>query len=214
MQLPYLLHGGITCPAEEHIPSRLIAALALSLVLHAAVLLNPGRLLIADRIRNGHPTEPISLTLLVPAKSHVVHSTVAPTSKTLDAPPRKNAMPEVIHHRPGLVLGPWYFTSRYLHRQPRPLRPIWPVYPPELTEVRGKVLLLLFINEKGGIDDYKILESEPADQFDPSVIAAFTHAVFAPGSIADIPVKSQMLIEVNFEPGLAPQTAIRAEPSN
>jgi TonB family protein len=100
--------------------------------------------------------------------------------------------------------GPWYYPARYLHRRPTPLKPIWPAYPEALTEVEGRVTILLLINEAGTVDQYRILASEPSDLFDMSVIAAFTAAQYAPALITGYKVKSQLLAEVSFKPGAPP----------
>lgn len=108
----------------------------------------------------------------------------------------------------GLLPGPWYYPARYLHRRPTPLKPIYPAYPPEEENTQGHVMLLLLINEQGTVDSYQLMESQPAGRFDNAVIEAFTHETYAPGLITNYPVKSQLLVEVRFEPGSLPMTNI------
>lgn len=111
----------------------------------------------------------------------------------------------------GLVSGPWYYSAQYLHRHPIPLHPIRPDYPLSAEHVSGRVLLLLLINEKGQVDRYQIVASEPSGIFDDTVIDAFRQASYAPGLISGIPVKSQLVVEVNFQPGQLPQTSVTVE---
>ena len=102
-------------------------------------------------------------------------------------------------------LGPWYYPARYLHRKVTPLKPIWPVYPPEAETVAGRVTILLFVNERGEIDRYRIEAAEPSGIFEASVIKAFVEeARYAPGMITGYPVRGQLLAEVSFEPGAPP----------
>lgn len=108
----------------------------------------------------------------------------------------------------GLFPGPWYYAARYLHRRPTPLKPIQPVYPPNAGHLSGQVVLLLLINERGTVDSYQIIESQPPGRFDDPVIEAFTHETYAPGLITGYPVKSQLLVEVVFEPGALPEANI------
>ena len=112
----------------------------------------------------------------------------------------------------GIVSGPWYYSARYLHRRPTPLKPIRPIYPPLFEDVAGHVVLLLFINEQGTVDTHRILSAEPATIFDDAVVTAFVRERYAPGLITGYPVRSQLLVEVVFEPGSEPRTGILVEP--
>lgn len=112
----------------------------------------------------------------------------------------------------GIVSGPWYYSARYLHRRPTPLRPIRPNYPALFEDTAGQVVLLLFINEQGAVDTHRILKTEPPEIFDDAVVTAFVKERYAPGLITGYPVKSQLLVEVVFEPGSEPRTGILAEP--
>jgi protein TonB len=108
----------------------------------------------------------------------------------------------------GLFPGPWYYAARYLHRRPTPLKPIRPIYPPEAENLPGQVILLLLINENGAVDTYRIIESQPPGIFDTAVTDAFVRERYAPGLITGYPVKSQLLVEVVFEPGSTPTTNV------
>lgn len=127
-------------------------------------------------------------------------------------PPSKQTQPQnnppAASPSNGLFPGPWYYPARYLHRRPSPLKPIWPEYPPEAQTLSGQIVLLLMINEKGGVDSYRIVESQPPGVFDDAVINAFSRETYAPGLITGYQVKSQLLVEIIFEPGALPQTSI------
>lgn len=114
----------------------------------------------------------------------------------------------------GSVFGPWYFSARYLHRRVSPLKPVRPAFPPFTSHISGRVVLLLFINELGGVDSHRIVASEPVDVFDASVAEAFLGARYAPGLITGHAVKSQLLVEVSFEPGEEPRTDFKTDAPN
>lgn len=163
------------------------------------------------------PTEPKSSRQVLPSSQH------APASK--ESPARTNEAgsarePHATRSRQdeddrrsesalpsGLIPGPWYYPARYLHRRSSPLRPIWPDYPLDLETVRGHVVILLLISEEGKVDHYRIESADPAGPFEASVIKAFTSSSYAPGLIAGQKVKSQLLAEVFFEPGMPPRAA-------
>lgn len=113
----------------------------------------------------------------------------------------------------GVVSGPWYYPARYLHRRPTPLRPIRPDYPPQANDVSGRVVLLLFINEKGTVDSHRILKAEPPRLFEDAVISAFVGERYAPGLILAQAVKSQLLLEVFFEYGTGARVNVLADPA-
>lgn len=111
----------------------------------------------------------------------------------------------------GIVSGPWYYSARYLHRRPTPLKPIRPAYPPFRGDLAGHVVLLMLINEQGTVDTYRIVKAEPAGIFDETVVTAFVKERYAPGLITGRAVKSQLLVEVVFEPGADPRTGVLLE---
>lgn len=112
-------------------------------------------------------------------------------------PPQKQALPPVVN---GMFVGPWYFSAQYLHRRPSPLRPIRPDYPALTDNEVHTVRLLMLISATGAVDSYR-MSGEKDTAFAKAVIDAFTTVEYAPGLIANIPVKSQLLVEVTFHPG-------------
>lgn len=211
--------------ATERWP-RLLGSLATSVAVHLVILSATG--LMAFRLlphpegsRSGHLTA-VLLPPSLPAQptSRVEgpqRSVAAPTPSGPDAPAPESRpadggsgniskLPPAVNaaQAPGLFPGPWYYSARYLHRRPTPLKPILPAYPKEEENTPGQVVLLLMINEQGTVDSYQVMESQPAGRFDDAVIAAFAHETYAPGLITGYPVKSQLLVEIRFEPGSAP----------
>ncbi len=142
-----------------------------------------------------------------PAPKPPPPAAAAGTSPTVPAAPAVPPAPSAAGLS-GVVSGPWYYAARYLHRSPTPLRPIRPDYPPLFSDVAGHVVLLLFINEQGGVDTYRIESAEPPQIFDEAVLRAFVRERYAPGLITGNPVKSQLLVEVSFQPGSEPVTGI------
>lgn len=136
------------------------------------------------------------------AGSTIHRPELASTEKQKSSPPPFGMATAAVN---GLIPGPWYYPARYLHRRPTLLKPIRPSYPPEAETIPGQVQLLLLINESGGVDSYHIIEAQPPGIFDDAVIDAFARERYAPGLITGYPVKSQLLVEVIFEPGSAPQ---------
>ena len=126
------------------------------------------------------------------------------------APGQQPAVPSVPYRAAlaGIVSGPWYYSARYLHRRPTPLKPIRPAYPPLVGDLAGNVVLLLLINERGRVDSHQVMKAEPGGIFEESVVTAFINERYAPGLITGYPVKSQLLVEVIFEPGAEPRTGI------
>lgn len=112
-------------------------------------------------------------------------------------PPQKQALPPVVN---GMFVGPWYFSAQYLHRRPSPLRPIRPDYPAVTDNEVHTVRLLMLIGATGVVDSYR-MSGEKDTAFAKAVIDAFTTVDYAPGLISNIPVKSQLLVEVTFHPG-------------
>lgn len=209
---------------------RLGLALAVSVLLHGLVLSKPGAW---RTLSPGSPPASNTLTVhlaTLPQETRdkiTVPSTTTPAAPTLtpaqsvseqpstsslplqvprpaEQPPQASASGQA----PGLVFGPWYYPARWLHRRPTPLKPIQPEYPRTLAETPGRVTLLLFINEAGTVDRYQLVTPEETDDFATSAIAAFREARYAPGMITGYAVRSQLLVEVVFEPGQPPTVGL------
>lgn len=80
-----------------------------------------------------------------------------------------------------------------------------PEYPDAAARrgLSGKVVLRLYINEKGIVDRVETLSAQPKGMFERSAERAFHAARFSPGMKNKHPVSTQMTIEVSFD-GPAP----------
>jgi TonB family protein len=221
---------------ESRLPPRrrlsFAVSLALSLILHGLAwnLLRPAGIPAPNRLAGKPPpTLKVSLATVAQAASLVETPELPPPVATpLEPSPPQNlpparvpgtaptalvepAAPAAPAGLSGIVSGPWYYAARYLHRRPTPLKPIRPNYPPFTSDIAGHVVLLLLINEQGTVDTHRILQADPATIFDETVVAAFIKERYAPGLISGHPVKSQLLVEVVFEPGTEPRTGVLVE---
>jgi TonB family protein len=105
----------------------------------------------------------------------------------------------------GLISPAQYQSATWLSRRPIPLFAITPQYPPDVEGIAGKVSLILYINEQGRVDNYKVLHAEPPGIFEQASISAFSKARYAAGRMGERLVKSQFVVEVTFEPGEEPR---------
>lgn len=104
----------------------------------------------------------------------------------------------------GVMPVPRYYLSSELEQRPAPLKPIDPEYPLALQSQKHVVVLQLFINEQGSVDEVKVLGADPEGAFEQSARTAFANARFSPGLRDGAPVRAQMKIEVTFDPGIEP----------
>ncbi len=87
-----------------------------------------------------------------------------------------------------------------LSRSAIPLGVITPKYPDGVNGVSGRVKLLLNIDETGGVVGFRILSSNPMGVFDDAAVTAFASAKYSPGLLLGIPIKSEFVVEVSFDP--------------
>jgi len=96
---------------------------------------------------------------------------------------------------------PHYYRSNELTEKPRLLQDIAPDQVLVLPDIFPQpVVVHLLINELGDIDKVIVEESFLSEQARRLVIEAFTKIKFDPGRLGDMPVKSQLRIEVTLEP--------------
>lgn len=190
---------------------RLACGLALSLLAHllliagvrpmTAVYAPPAPLQVEIRQPATEPDAPLS----VPASSDAVADS-GPASPAVAV-----AKPEPIRSDPGAVpdLRPdprlpveRYYTSLELDVRAEPLNDPPLVYPQRAYQMRtrGKVTLRILINERGGVDEVKVLESEPRGVFDEAALDAARSLQFSAAMRFGHRVKSQKTIEVAFDP--------------
>jgi TonB family protein len=94
-----------------------------------------------------------------------------------------------------------FLKSSELDQQPHPLLNPTPIYPPhaQINNLSGWVRLLIYLDEDGNVLQTSVLESDPPDVFDEAAISAFRITPFSPGMKQGNPVKSRLVIKVNFD---------------
>ena len=66
------------------------------------------------------------------------------------------------------------------------------------SNVEGKVYLVAYINEQGGVDDVKIIKGLPAG-CEEAAVKAVKEAKFSAGKQGGVAVKSQLSIPIQFK---------------
>lgn len=108
----------------------------------------------------------------------------------------RDALPEGVISLP----GPYYFPPQELSRKPQVAIPVPLEYPENAPPVpKNRVVLRLFINESGDVDLIMVETADVPDELEQLARKAFARAKFQPGLRGNIPVKSQMLVEITFE---------------
>jgi len=105
------------------------------------------------------------------------------------------------------VPRPYYFPSKVLQLSPVPDQRLVFQYPPELAGSKGRVVLAVYINEKGIVDWSEVVESTD-ERFTEASKTVIEKTRYRPGILADRFVKSLWLVEVTFAPeGVAAVTS-------
>lgn len=94
----------------------------------------------------------------------------------------------------------YYFKTAELDRKPFPLTRIEVPAPASSEAITGAVRLRLRISESGLVEDAKIVFGTGLAEFEDAALREFTRARFQPGYRGNLPVRSEMLIEVNLHP--------------
>jgi protein TonB len=107
---------------------------------------------------------------------------------------------------PSVPSSTYYYRTRDLDVRPGIMTRVEPTYPDTALArgLSGKVVLRLYLNEKGTVERVETLSAKPAGYFEASAERAFQAARFTPGRKGKQAVKTQMVIEVNFEAPAAP----------
>jgi len=103
---------------------------------------------------------------------------------------------------PGTVVPPRYLSSREVDTPavPRQYAPL--LYPEEALAARiaGVVRVRVFISERGTVDSAHVVSANPPGSFDGAALEAIRKMAYAPAMKRGLPVKSQKLVEVTFDP--------------
>jgi TonB family protein len=186
--------------------ARLAAALVLSLALHAATLA------LLSSPRGWDPAFDRSYAAAGPLRARLRGDSPAETPPPTGAHPEAApAAPEPAEGRAsdpspgepprslGAFLGrPHYYPAGELERKPQILDQVEPRFPPGATAETGRVVLRLYIGEKGNVEEIVVMKAEPDASFGTAAAEAFAAARFLPGMKSGAPVRSLLLIEALF----------------
>lgn len=169
---------------------RLGAALAVSLLLHAAALD------VLERLPRGWlAKEPFTGTFGPGALRASLRTATADAELTMlpgrSSDRAKPSRPE------GLVVPHAYYSTNLLDEPPQVRVHVDPAFPLGAPDT-GRVMLRLFIGTDGLVEEIVVEESEPPGIFERAAAQAFAAAQFTPGKIRGEAVKTLMTIEVLF----------------
>lgn len=185
---------------------RLCIAAAISVAVHLTAVLSFGRGLAGDNPFADHGSSPTTLTArLRPAEAQspaIPDSTGTLPVIAADTPVPADPLPGVTESvrgvkEPGEI---YYFKASELDRRPFPLERVEVPAPESAAALTGSVLLRLRISESGQVDDVSVVMSTGITEFEAEALQTFRGARFHPGYRANLPVRSEMLIEVTLKP--------------
>ncbi|HET9762206.1 MAG TPA: TonB family protein [Casimicrobiaceae bacterium] len=93
-----------------------------------------------------------------------------------------------------------YYSAAEVDSRAVPLSAIQAGNPDISGTARGIVVLRLYINSRGTVDNVVIVRAEPYHTFGPSLLLPFRQARFIPAKKAGVAVNSEMLIELRYGP--------------
>lgn len=97
-----------------------------------------------------------------------------------------------------LAAPPMYYAAHELDQRPQIRSHVEPRFPVLALGPTGRVVLLLYIDEKGRVNKLATESGDPTGAFEAPAREAFSKARFVPGMKAGVPVKALMRIEVLF----------------
>jgi TonB family protein len=200
--------------------TRLYAALMLSCLLHAALILLPysGASTTVSRpaARGAQKPGPVRVldVRLGQASGSAATAAGKPATQTRaavpPARPKASEEPPPALNRPrGIDLlpipAPTYYTTDQLTKPPRPTsQPELDVRREIARAVSGKVILKLWIDEQGKVDSVEVESSNLPEALSGTTAAAFGNLHFVPGEIEGRRVRTLMRIEVVYVDGKRP----------
>lgn len=184
-------------------------AAGISLTLHAAIVLSVPR-------PTGNNGDSLSATAAyaTPLMARLATTATAAAANPMTLPPVKNTSaasatfptpaPQPAPLAPAAASAGtgtlYYFRTSELDRKPFPLTRIEVPAPASPEVSAGAVRLRLRISESGFVEDAKIVFGTGLAEFENAALREFTRARFQPGYRGNLPVRSEMLIEVNLHP--------------
>jgi protein TonB len=185
-----------------------------SVALHAAVLsaiptlpfrYEPGPLRLALQARLAPPAAP------QPSAAEDVQSAAAQEPRTRASRAADADAPRGSAAQPGATLAPRYLTSREVDVPAVPIEQPPLIYPedPYIWKLPGRVRVRVFIGEDGRVEALELVSAHPPGHFEEAALDAARRLRYAPARLAGLPVRSQKVIEVVFDP----HEHLRAEPA-
>jgi len=184
---------------------RLWVAAGLSLALHAAIVVSVQRQPGGEPPLGAQATAPLMARLATAVSDAVLPAAEQPIAAVPETaeparPAAAAASPLANNSTPAGDGSVHYFKTSELDRRPFPLTRI-EVPPPESAEaLAGSVMIRLRISERGRVEDAKIVMGTGIAEFEAAALREFSQAQFHPGYRANLPVRSEMLIEVTLKP--------------
>jgi protein TonB len=199
---------------------RLLKACVLSLLLHIALLF--GIPVIPGGVA---PQAPAAFTARlesvfmesVPATDYVTsNAEPAERARSAEIPQKSSASKLETKPRPraqepasegGLEVpfarDPTYYPAKQLDVYPRPVTQIRLDYPASavVAKVDGRLMVLLLIDEFGAVNDASVVESRPEGFFEEATLEVLRAARFTPAEKQGRPVKSRVLLQINYSYG-------------
>ena len=144
------------------------------------------------------------VVLSQPASSAEAKLAAVPTATTTQIDPEPIAPvgnDAAIATIPDLV----HYPAKDLDIYPQAFRPITPLYPETArdAQIAGSVTLLVLIDEVGRVIGTSVMDAVPDGVFEEAAQQALANAAFYPARKDGRPVRSRILIKVEFDPGLA-----------
>lgn len=186
---------------------RVFLALTVSAAIHAAVLLPQGAPRAYSNVDSGLPQPlPLQLTLHsgteadpdIPAIVEAAVPQIPLTSADTTKPPQTVSTHELVLPY-GTVAR--YYLAHELDVRPQIRTRINPDYPRAASEqgISANLIIRIYIDETGRVEKVAVPGSEPSNLFAEAVSAAFMKASYTAGIKDGKPVKSLVVIEVDFE---------------
>jgi TonB family protein len=145
--------------------------------------------------------EPAGVPAPAPPRANPVYDRVAPESGVGHSTGKGEAEAAPgVGPIPPHAGDPTYYPASELDVFPAPITPLKFEVPQQATRdnVRGKALVMLLLDESGAVRDIAVVSSEPPGYFEEAAIAGFAEARFTPARKDDRPVRSRVLIAVDF----------------
>lgn len=106
------------------------------------------------------------------------------------------------------IPDPVHYPANDLDIYPQALSRITPIYPETArsAQVAGAVTLSVLIDDGGTVVGTSVMDAAPGGMFEEAAQRALANTAFYPAQKDGRPVRSRILIKVEFDPGLADAT--------